>query len=358
MVFLSYRWEDTNMGSTVKKQHYVWRNYLSQWTESGDKYKGKLFVLRKTLRGNQNKIEFRELEKIGFEKYYYDITGFKPKDVLILNKLIANMQRKELAKFGIAEESLNEAATQRDFIEKNVMCSAENIENEFHFYEKLLKGDLSFYEDGKNQGILDTLMESILASIYFGEEPLSEKQLVNLVKEFSIDETIDLKYEFNRFFCMQYFRSPRVHTNTKKNIEELKQKYEEINDMNSNFFTNMVMVYFAERMALNITQNFKSCILLYKNNTETPFVTGDTPIICSTGNKMDGKSIFHYPISPKIAVELVVVPKFSDFAIVNKNVVKELSEEFIDVVNNCNRKLADNCVNEVYSNTEKSLLVL
>ena len=36
------------MGNTVKKQHYVWRNYLSKWADSDDKYKGKLFVLRKT----------------------------------------------------------------------------------------------------------------------------------------------------------------------------------------------------------------------------------------------------------------------------------------------------------------------
>lgn len=233
------------------------------------------------------------------------------------------------------------------------MCTFENIENEFHFYEKLLEGDLSFYQDSKNQNVLDTLMENILISMFYGEERLSEKQLVNLVKEFSIDKTTDLKYEFNRFFCMQYFRSPRVHMNTKKNIEELKQKYEEISDMDPNFFTNMVMLYFAERMALNITQNFKSSILLYKNNTGIPFVTGDTPIICLTGNKMDGMSVFHYPISPERAVELIVVPKFGDFAVVNNNVVMELTQDLAGVVRNCNKKLADNCVNEVYSNTEK-----
>lgn len=157
---------------------------------------------------------------------------------------------------------------------------------------------------------------------------------------------------------MQYFRTPMVHTNTKKSIEELKQKYEIINDMNLNFFTNMVMVYFAERMALNITQNFKSSILLYKNNTEVPFITGDTPIICITGDKMEGMSRFHYPISPKIAVELIIVPKFSNFAPVNKNMEMELTQEFVDVVKKCNKSLANNCVNEIYSNTEKSLLDL
>lgn len=346
------------MGSTVKRQHYIWRNYLTQWTDSGDRFNGKLFVLRKTLKGNQSKIEFRELEKIGFEKYFYDITNFKEQDVLFLTKLIAQMQRKELAKFGVEEEILNNAATQRDFIEKNVMCTSENIELEFQFYDKLLNGDLSFYEDSKNQVILDSLRESMIASLYHGDALLSEKQINDLLNDFSTDESIDLKYEFNRFFCLQYFRSPRVHSNTKKNLEELKQQHEAIRDMNSNFFTNMIMTYFAERMALNLTQNFKSSILLYKNNTDSPFITGDTPIICLTGDKMDGMSIFHYPISPKIAVELIIVPKLSDFATVNKNIVMELNQELVGIVNNCNKKLADNCVNEIYSNTEKSLLDL
>ncbi len=347
------------MGNTVKKQHYVWRNYLSKWADSDDKYKGKLFVLRKETKGNQNKIEFRELEKIGFEKYYYDITGFREKDIQILNMLIAHMQRNELIKFGITETTLKEACARRDFIEKNVMCTSEDIENEFHFYERLLEGDLSFYQDSKNQNILDTLRENILFSMLYNEKKLSCEQLVNLVKEFSIDnKTIDLKYEFNRFFCMQYFRSPRVHVNTKKSIEEFKQNYEEISDINTNFFINMIILYLAERMALNLTQDFKSSILLYKNNTGISFVTGDTPIICQTGNKMNDMNIlFHYPISPERAVELIAVPKFSDSAVFN-NAVIEITQNFVEVVRNLNKNLADNCVNEIYSNTEESLLNL
>ena len=342
------------MGDTVKKQHYIWREYLSRWTESGDNYKGKVFVLRKLPKGNQRKIEFRELEKIGFEKYYYDISGFSKKDISILNQFITHMQTRELAQFGIKEETLNQAATQRDFIEKNVMCSSENIENKYQFFTKLLAGDLSFYEDSKNQNILDKLMEGMLSSIYY-DDGLSHEQLIALINEFSFNERVDLKYEFNRFFSMQYFRSPMIRANIMSNIDELKQKYDEIKDMNSNFFINMVSVYFAERMALNITQNFKSSILLYKNNTDVPFVTGDTPIICLNGNKREGMSVFHYPISPKIAVELIVVPKFGDFARVSKNTVKELSQDLVSVVQNCNKRLGDNCVNEIYSNTEKIL---
>lgn len=277
------------------------------------------------LKGNQNEIEFRELEKIGFENYFYDITGFNENDVLMLNQLLAYMQKNELVRLGITTDSFKKAATQRDFIEKYVMCNSESIENNYHFFERLLNGDTSFYVDSKNRGVLDELHNIIIDSIYSGEE-ISEKRFVDLVKEFSTEGPVDLLYEFNRFFCTRYFRSPRVHINTKKNIEDLIHNHEEIRDINLNFYTNMVMAYFAERMALNITNNFKSRIMLYKNSTEVPFITGDTPIICLTGNEMKGMSIFHYPISPRIGVELIITPRFSCFATANENTVIELRQ--------------------------------
>ena len=52
------------MENTVKKQHYIWRKYLTEWTDTRDRFNGKLFVLRKEIRGNQKKIEFEELKKI------------------------------------------------------------------------------------------------------------------------------------------------------------------------------------------------------------------------------------------------------------------------------------------------------
>lgn len=239
------------MENTVKKQHYIWRKYLTEWTDTRDRFNGKLFVLRKEIRGNQKKIEFQELKKIGFEKYYYDTTGFGNIDVSVLNQLLANLQEKEMLKFGIRTDMLTEAYSQRDFIEKKVMCCSESIETEFHFFDKLLAGDLSFYEDSNNQKILNKLKKGILNSI-FSDEQLSEKDIINIVKDFSMEKTIDLKYEFNRFFCMQFFRSPKVHSDTKRNIEELKKEYSKIKELNTDFLTNFLMLYFAERMALNL----------------------------------------------------------------------------------------------------------
>lgn len=117
----------------------------------------------------------------------------------------------------------------------------------------------------------------------------------------------------------------------------------------------MVATYFAERMALNITQNFSTSILLFENKTDVPFVTGDTPIINLTGTEMDKMTIFHYPISPRIAIQLIVTHKLSEMAEVNHNIHIPLNQEFVSIVKNCNQKLADNCVNEIYSNDDNCL---
>lgn len=204
------------MSDTVKKQHYIWREYLTRWTDSGDRFNGKLFVLRKMLRGKQERIEFCKLQNIGYEKYYYDVTGFQEKDKLFLVQFLAHMQEKEFVKIGIEPKIFSEAAEQRDFIEKRIMCPYENIDNKWSFLDKLSKGDLSFYRDSKWQILLDKLRKCMLDSILLSDNQLSDEEIINLVDE-SLQgdlEEDDLKYEFHRFFCMQYFRSPRIRNDT------------------------------------------------------------------------------------------------------------------------------------------------
>lgn len=343
------------MGNIVKKQHYVWREYLSKWTDTGDNYKGKVFVLRKNPKGNQEKIEYRELEKVGFEKFFYDVTGFTEKDVKIVLQLIERLQDKELMKFGLSKDALNEAAISRDFIEKNAMCVAENIENQHKFFEKIEQGDLSFYEDSPNQISLEKFEKSLIESVLYGEQ-ITFSQMVDLISDFSFEPSVDKKYEFNYFFCMQYFRSPRIRENFEENTKELKKQYSDL-DINIPFFTNMIALYFAERVALNLSQNFCCNLLLYKNNTTSKFITGDTPIVCITGTQMKEKSVFHYPITPEMSLELIVMRKDLNLN-KGKNEIVELSDENVDVVKNLNKILAGNCVNEVYAKEKDDFIDL
>ena len=65
---------------------------------------------------------------------------------------------------------------------------------------------------------------------------------------------------------------------------------------------------------------------------------------------MDEMIIFHYPISPWIAVQLIVAHKYSNMAKIQSNVCVILDQKLVGIVEKCNQKLADNCVNEIYSN--------
>lgn len=277
------------------------------------------------------------------------MTGFKENDIKILVKLIDNIQNKELLKFGISKTTLNGVSMYRDFIEKNIICVAENIENEYKFFDMIRKRDLSFYTDNKNQIVLDKSTKIIIESILY-QNKIEEKQIIDLIKDFSFNPDIDLKYEFNYFFCMQYFRTPRIRKNFEENIKKLKRNYPDF-DIHISFFANMLSIYFAQRMVLRLSNELHCYILLYINNTKTNFITGDTPIVCIHGKAMKEKTVFHYPITPKISIELFVMQKNLDMKN-EENQIVELNDDNINIIEDLNQILADNCVNEIYAKEE------
>lgn len=79
------------MGTTTKRQHYVWRGYLKRWNKEIDSL-GRIYVYRKCVKGNQPKLENARLENVGFEKYYYDMTGFSKVDVGLVSEIIMKIQ--------------------------------------------------------------------------------------------------------------------------------------------------------------------------------------------------------------------------------------------------------------------------
>jgi len=108
----------------TKKQHYVWRGYLKRWTDDGTSV-GKIWVKRKKKYGNQLLDEYVSVIKVGFENYFYDMSGFTDKDIDIVNQLINHMQESSLIKMGIDFSLLEDARLNRDFCEM-IMCNYEN----------------------------------------------------------------------------------------------------------------------------------------------------------------------------------------------------------------------------------------
>ena len=113
--------------------------------QNNDRF-GRVYTYRKHPMGNQPKYEYARLDKVGFGKFYYDITGFTNKDISVVSQFIAYMQKDRPVKVELNTEFMEEANSERDFIEK-LLGTYEDIDNNNRFIEKIIEGDLSFFKD-------------------------------------------------------------------------------------------------------------------------------------------------------------------------------------------------------------------
>ena len=338
----------------VKNQHYVWRKYLAAWlntsTEAG---KRRIYVLRKHPRGTQPTLEFALLENVASEKFFYDISGHKPIDQAVMKQFLDYMQRREFIKLEIDFQLMEEAGSARDFLENYVMSPIEKIDNEHNFLERLQNGDLSFYQDSTAQQVMNLLKECLIKSLFGATVHYSDEKLLEEFQRGIIaakNET-DMKFEFNKFFWMQYFRSKKMHDNQEAVIEEFK-KVANLPQLDNAFYVNMILIFVALKVALNMTQNITSCLQLYKNYTDTPFITADIPIVNLDYRGLEDKtadSKMYYPVSPTTAVILQTGRDAT------KNTVHEIHPENVRLVKGFNRSIYEQASNEVYASDEQVL---
>lgn len=325
----------------------MWRNYLVPWTHNKDLKTGEIYVFRKNPKGRQAKIEHQLLTKVGFENFYYDISTFSENDINFHKKFISFFQRESGILFALDEEEIKTANEERDFIEKVAMCPAENIDNKYHFRKRLMDKDMSFYKDSVCRKIEDIFKRAVVESIIYQEQVLPDKvalELCGYALQSLEDE--DLKYEFNLFLSMQYFRTPRIHKNLSDSFEEFKKKSNDLVDLNTKFSVNLMALLFAQKMALNMTYNLNMSMELYFNNTSISFITGDTPVVNISDSKITAE--LYYPISPNVAIKVINTDN------IKENVLISIDESQKNIVEVFNRKLYEKCVNELYSNEERS----
>ena len=339
---------------STKAQHYVWRGYLKRWSDNGTT-EGKIYVYRKNPIGTQPQLPNNPilLSNVGFEKYYYDITGFSEKDILFIEKFLKHLQKNGIIEMVINPYVFLQAKEKRDFLE-GIMCDYEDIDNKNSFLTSIINNDLSFYQDNITQINLNYMMEEIIHRILYGECSKSDDELMHyFIEGMNHLYDNDLKYDFHRYFFMQYMRSPARLEAQKKAFDAIKQSNPDIiGDISTAFYANLISVFFAEQMALNISKNLHTWIERIDNLTQMPFVTTDTPTISLTGKKWNELNEFFYPLLPKIAMKLCVSTKQVKHSnAVNKNT--EIADD--DKIKEFNKQLVLQCKNEVYAHNREVL---
>ncbi len=295
-----------------RHHHYVWRNYLRAWAP--DEYiwccrKGEIF--RPNLMGVGQKRDFYKLKKL------------TPTDISYIRKIAVDPSRGKLKEAN--EEWINifnSVDNFRDYFEKNGIHHPDvekaleevehNLEENYHakieanaicHIDSILREDISFYD--------------------------------------SDDGCMHFAY----YICMQYMRTNKIQESIVRNFANFNQFNIENSwpVMRHIFTTNMAWSFFAER------ERFK--MVLIKNNTDIPFITGDQPVINTYAQEKLGHDIIkeielYYPVSPKLAILISEKEHF-------KNETKFCAYE--QEVERYNKAICKSSHEQIYADSEETI---
>lgn len=303
------------MSTLKKRQHYIWRNYLRAWSKNDTIWT--YFI-------SQDKILQAGLMKVGQEKFYYELVYMTEEEEILL--------REFLEKFG--NESLNGITS--------TFIDAFSIHSKF---TRLLSSkDLS--ESRKTE--IKNSSRKIEVNIMEDSHSLFENLGHTIINCRNLEDLKELEKEDSFFDAMifiafQYIRTKNMKTNALDSIKS--ERFPLIK------FWNIISFTFAMNLAKILSlQDFK--IILLKNQSLMPFITGDQPVFNVKGDDLDSNGNvkeleLYYPISPETALLIK-----RDSSITEKYTTKDLT---IDEANKYNLKVKEVSEQYIFSNKEDEL---
>lgn len=260
-----------------KKQHYVWRHYLSQWAE-----KDQIWCLR------ENQIFKTALMNIAQERYFYKssmLTIHEEKLILgLINKI-----------------------NPHDHI--RLMCLS--------CYE-VYKSTAMYY----NQHYMCNGIEEYHTQI----ESKAKKSLELLYKKsLSFIDTEQTKKDFCHFLGVQYTRTKRMREAFIKSIPDVEKTFPQYAEKFDFLKINSVMSIIYGALIGNVIYD-KLYFSFVESFAETCFITGDQPIFNLDAINIEaGKEIeklnLYYPLTPRLS--LLLTSEKRDNSIVSEDEVQK-----------------------------------
>ena len=295
-----------------RRHHYVWRHYLRAWSENEQ-----IWCSR------NNKIFLSNLMNIGQERDFYRLKDLKIQDVEFIKLLIGEHQSEMLTKLNHGWIELFTA----------VFKIRETVND-------LGISDSDFEEEIEKQII--NIGEDFHSSIESGAIKFLEGMLTNDT-DFLNDE--DSSIEFIHYLCVQYFRTKNIKENVSSAVSKLGPlDIDKVWNILSHIFsTTLGWSIHGERALWNV--------VIFKNHTNTPFITGDQPVIntyAAFGNEAIERDHLelYYPLSPNKALLLTKKTEYQ------KVPCKELSETEVAHFNDA---IVDLAYEQIYSSSKFQL---
>ena len=284
------------MNQTTKKQHYVWRNYLSAWTQNKTST-GRIMCLR------NNHIFPVSLMNIAHENYFYEVREL-------------SKQERELI-YAIA--ITNKTGTERQINEQwlNLYCGFFDFANAITAHGFPLFESDSPIDIRQNQSFKDFNIELIEHVHGFIES--TGNPYILLLRENNLDfwkNEVD-RDKFSFFLANQYFRTKKSRDAIITSVKICQEKMNYFPDICPEHIWLPLSLIFASKVGVYISQGYSAVMLQTKENC---FIVGDQPVI-NTYATFDmattpGTLEFFYPITPHTALLITDDQKYSSGHIV------------------------------------------
>lgn len=293
----------------VKRQHYVWREYLRAWAE-----KDKVFAYCK----HNNEIIYTDLMNVAQKRFFnkfYEVTGNE--------KIFLEYSCKDLK--GPIKDFLKDILLMTE-----IFSGLKNISDKVNFKNKDFEAlEKNGYETLHTE--IEKLGSKLIKCRKFEDIQLFEDDLS--------------KFEALGFICYQYFRTKKQRDSQIKTFSDEKLDIDKI-------FSPLAIIN-ASKVSQNISfdPRIRYIFLEIDEDSNCSFITTDQPVINLSAELKDDEGfvkdlIFYYPISPKHAIKIA----FDDVGDKYQHKILTLN----DIIE-LNHKMKSEYNEFIFSNTELSI---
>lgn len=330
------------MSKIKNRQHYVFQEYLRNWSDK----KGKIWVCnikeKRTFPASTldvlNKRRMYEIQDLNEdEKAFFEIimTVFK------LNNLDKSEMRNHIDTYLLPyrNQEFVDCLKRVNPIPATHPLNAE-ITKDFEKLESIIKEQKAnteedFYGDYEGDGSkwINSIINGNTEFYYDGDSK-------NLQSEGGIYLPIHMqREEFLNFLCIQYFRTIGMRNNLKKNIVNMidvtrefsEYKFNRDNIRPESILPHMIWLLQAKCSAALSGQGANMQVI--RNDTSLPFITSDQPIINMKAKVADvapKEFVLYYPLSPQVAIIINGPDSHREKRIDKKMEVNELNHMILE----------------------------
>lgn len=255
--------------SIVKRQHYVWQEYLRSWAH------GELIY---TLLSEKNEVKKISLVGVAQQRYFYKLIELTDLEIRELESFI---KKSHSSLQGLQSDFLF-AFTSYSKIAKQSKANSSTSQS-----EKLRELEINTME--KAHGMIEGFGAKLIACSSFED--------INTL--FSIN---DDKYHAIIFLCLQHFRTSKMKS-------AISQTFEGKEKILADNTWNIMAFLMGTNVAMNLSLDRQLVIRYFNNLTDIDFVTTDQPAINLLANNTDEEGNvkeleLYYPLSPRAAITL------------------------------------------------------